>query len=67
MFLWMNAHRLIEYLPLQQGLRLDVIKLHHDIIFLIEYLPLQQGLRLLTLLGNFETVHSLSIFHYNKD
>ena len=36
---------LIEYIPLQQGLRLIYNEHFHIVVFLIEYIPLQQGLR----------------------
>ena len=58
---------LIEYIPLQQGLR----HLHHfkwATSWLIEYIPLQQGLRLRYLqYSSLYLPNSLSIFHYNKD
>ena len=38
---------LIEYIPLQQGLR-RITFCVHVIKFLIEYIPLQQGLRLIS-------------------
>ena len=46
---------LIEYIPLQQGLRLVVTLHSNNYIRLIEYIPLQQGLRLILLLGNHRT------------
>ena len=61
-------HRLIEYIPLQQGLRQV-----HDCRFvytkpkLIEYIPLQQGLRRSAVSLVNSASGSLSIFHYNKD
>ena len=36
---------LIEYIPLQQGLRLYMLQGNHLFHNLIEYIPLQQGLR----------------------
>ena len=36
---------LIEYIPLQQGLRLDSLARFSKSSLLIEYIPLQQGLR----------------------
>ena len=39
---------LIEYIPLQQGLRLLITTFNITHYTLIEYIPLQQGLRLLT-------------------
>ena len=39
---------LIEYIPLQQGLRLHSHCLFFNVFYLIEYIPLQQGLRLQT-------------------
>ena len=38
---------LIEYIPLQQGLRHTPLALTNEPANLIEYIPLQQGLRLL--------------------
>ena len=38
--------KLIEYIPLQQGLRqVQQVISHKFLLFLIEYIPLQQGLR----------------------
>ena len=58
---------LIEYIPLQQGLRLN--HLHFlGAVSLIEYIPLQQGLRRPMFFDyGFGPFPSLSIFHYNKD
>ena len=61
-----NTFQLIEYIPLQQGLRLQMKHSHHHEV-LIEYIPLQQGLRH-TIKSNIRhLIDSLSIFHYNKD
>ena len=38
-------HLLIEYIPLQQGLRHENSIRARVTLFLIEYIPLQQGLR----------------------
>ena len=57
---------LIEYIPLQQGLRLDNFFLFHNEL-LIEYIPLQQGLRQQANDNQELKQYSLSIFHYNKD
>ena len=57
---------LIEYIPLQQGLRLSNNAVSFFVL-LIEYIPLQQGLRLNTDALKFCLATSLSIFHYNKD
>ena len=46
------ARPLIEYIPLQQGLRhLVLSQLVYVAVQLIEYIPLQQGLRLLSCLS----------------
>ena len=58
---------LIEYIPLQQGLRLKKIQQEKTGEFLIEYIPLQQGLRLDLAWSSEGGRISLSIFHYNKD
>ncbi|EGQ14288.1 hypothetical protein HMPREF9419_1390 [Prevotella nigrescens ATCC 33563] len=48
----MNCRLLIEYIPLQQGLRPFTFLLSTFTLFLIEYIPLQQGLRRLVTLSN---------------
>ncbi len=58
---------LIEYIPLQQGLRHNYLFLFLFLKYLIEYIPLQQGLRLSFFSAFKFSLHSLSIFHYNKD
>ena len=42
-----QSNILIEYIPLQQGLRLIIFFRFIILLWLIEYIPLQQGLRLL--------------------
>ena len=59
---------LIEYIPLQQGLRPCFSWFWHCFQRLIEYIPLQQGLRrILEFFLYLCFKISLSIFHYNKD
>ena len=58
---------IIKYIPLQQGLRLEifVLAVHHFVI--IKYIPLQQGLRPSPISVISIITELLSIFHYNKD
>ena len=66
-FITKNSNKsLIEYIPLQQGLRPKIAIIATVIPTLIEYIPLQQGLRPLIKLS-ITFFFSLSIFHYNKD
>ena len=41
----LGKERIIKYIPLQQGLRLDVLQRETDAKVIIKYIPLQQGLR----------------------
>ena len=52
--LYNYSHWLIEYIPLQQGLRQCIFFFHNLLFCLIEYIPLQQGLRLTTIKVNRE-------------
>ena len=63
----MSYTMLIEYIPLQQGLRPERAEIVVKQVLLIEYIPLQQGLRLNAARAAKPAANSLSIFHYNKD
>ena len=62
-----GLYSLIEYIPLQQGLRLVTPSTSTATLPLIEYIPLQQGLRQWEGAWAKWLIRSLSIFHYNKD
>ena len=68
LFIFQVSELLIEYIPLQQGLRPLIHTFFYLSVQLIEYIPLQQGLRQKAscVLPPLATT-SLSIFHYNKD
>ena len=57
-----------DYLPLQQGLRRNIVLTKRAMLAVRDYLPLQQGLRLEWNVKVFaEFPMSETIFHYNKD